>query len=314
MKQLELLGFEDLPALRRAILQSEAKNPAVTMYHTISRNMRNAGKCTSTNSTSDSSMTSVTDSATCDSHESGNERKVKSRSNSREGNSKRKSIDQPASLPASPTPDSVPKKRHLTQSTGPNNGANQSKATTEMVARHHQDKKNLWEVDLLRHSHNPNASNGTEPRMEHSSRRRGNTTITHDEFEEFVSRTVSSPVDAEVLKKIRRRSDKPVSKKREEKEAKDKKEKKEKKSILGKLKKEKFEAVEEEITVADLPAKKEKKGDKKKDRRKSESSSRHRNDVKKKKEEKNTSEFFVEQNYFLIWNIVNELDTYFYYI
>jgi 5'-AMP-activated protein kinase catalytic alpha subunit len=310
LKQLQLLGFEDSPNLRRAILQSEPKNPAVTMYHTISRNLRRAGISQSTNSASESEYSSITDSAACDSAESaGSERKAKARSNSRgESHSKRKSVGfesvggsdssehAAASLPSSPAPEPA-KRRNLTQSMGGNPAAvMQAKAAKEAMARHshqHHEKKKSGEhvMDPLRRSHNPNAPSvphGSGAQEEPATRRRGNSVVVGVEFDDFVPRAVTS-VDPDLVKKMRRRSDKPVSKKREEppkdKDAKDKKDKKDKKT---KVKKEKFEAVEEEITIADLPAKKEKKDDKKKDRRKSDSSSRHKGDVKKEKDEKKT--------------------------
>ncbi len=288
------------------------------MYHTILRNLRKAGMSQSTNSASESEYSSITDSAACDSAESaGSERNVRGRSHSREGNhttghSKRKSVGfesnggsdssehAAASLPSSPAPEPAAKRRNLTQSMGGNPAAvMQAKAAKEAMARHaqhtsHHEKKKSGDhvTDPLRHSHSPNGPNvpnGTTAHEEPTTRRRGNTVVAGADFDDFVPRAVTS-VDPELVKKMRRRSDKPVSKKREEKEPKEKdvKDKKDKKDKKTKIKKEKFEAVEEEITIADLPAKKEKKDDKKKDRRKSDSSSRHKGDIKKEKEEKKT--------------------------
>lgn len=304
LKQMQLLGFDDSPALRRAILQSEPKNPAVTMYHTILRNLRRAGMSQSTNSTSGSEY-SITDSGACDSAESaGSERKVKAKSNSRDGqiHSKRKSSnghesvggsdssEHAASTPSSPAPESAAKRRNLTQSMGGNPAAvMQAKVAKEAMARQsahaHERKKSNEMPESLRRSYNPNGPAVPEPHEEPTTRRRGNTVVANSDFEDFVPRAVTS-VDPELVKKMRRRSDKPVSKKREESQPepqkdKDTKDKKDKKDKKAKVKKEKFEAVEEEITIADLPPKKEKKEDKKKDRRKSDSTSRHRGDVKK---------------------------------
>jgi serine/threonine protein kinase len=305
LKQLQLLGFEDSPALRRAILQSEPKNPAVTMYHTILRNLRRAGMSQGTNSASESEYSSITDSAACDSAESaGSERKVKSRSTSREGHSKRKSIghesvggsdssEHAASMPASPVPEHAQKRRNLTQSMGGNPAAvMQAKAAKEAMARHaavSEKRKSAEMTDPLRHSANPSGPSSSGPNEEPTTRRRGNTVVANSDLDDFVPRAVTS-VDPDLVKKMRRRSDKPVSKKREEKpeppkEKEVKDVKKDKKDKRVKIKKEKFEAVEEEITIADLPPKKDKKEDKKKDRRKSDSSSRHKG-IKKEKDEK----------------------------